>query len=249
MHDVAFERFIERFCNTSSTCVQVVVAAQSPADDGRATYATPLAAVGEVCPSLLPARFAMTPLMSVLHPERTNFWSGSSAPAGRQTAGRRQRISALVRPAALRGVLSRPQPLTASAPEGTSAARQARRGGPRVRAPGNRPSPPADNVTMRRPGPALSMTRRWRRTGSACRPAIRCRNAGSPRCSDAHPAAGREPESPMHDRHRRLPDSPSTPVTAYPVSRDGPASFRNAIVTASGRSGIRVSGQTDPRCV
>ena len=71
LHDVAFERFIERFCNTSSTCVQVVVAAQSPADDGRATYATPLAAVGEVCPSLLPARFAMTPLMSVLHPERT----------------------------------------------------------------------------------------------------------------------------------------------------------------------------------
>jgi hypothetical protein len=50
--------------------VHVVVAAQSPADYGRPTYATPLAAVGEVCPSLLPARFAMTPLMSVLHPER-----------------------------------------------------------------------------------------------------------------------------------------------------------------------------------
>ena len=26
--------------------------------------------------------------------------------------------------------------------------------------------------------PAPSMTRRWPRTGSACRPAIRCRNAG-----------------------------------------------------------------------
>ena len=50
--------------------VHVVVAAQSPADCGRATYATLLAAVGEVSPSLLPARFAMTPLMSVLHPER-----------------------------------------------------------------------------------------------------------------------------------------------------------------------------------
>jgi hypothetical protein len=47
------------------------------------------------------------------------------------------------------------------------------------------------------------MTRRWPRTGSACRQAARCRNDGSPRCSDAPPAAGREPESPMHDRHRR----------------------------------------------
>ena len=52
--------------------VHVVIAAQSTADDGRATYATPLAAGGEVCPSLLPARFAMTPLMSVLHPERSS---------------------------------------------------------------------------------------------------------------------------------------------------------------------------------
>ena len=48
------------------------------------------------------------------------------------------------------------------------------------------------------------MTRRWRRTGSACRPATRSRNAGSPRCSDAPPAAGREPESPMHGKHRRF---------------------------------------------
>ena len=109
----------------------------------------------------------------------------------------------MVRPAVLRRVLSRPQPLTASAPEGTSATRQTRRGGPRVRPPGSRPSPPAGSVTMRRLRPAPSMTRRWPRTGSACRPATRCRNAGSPRCSDAHPAAGREPESPMHDRHRR----------------------------------------------
>ena len=103
----------------------------------------------------------------------------------------------------LRRVLSRPQPLTASAPEGASATRQARRGGPQVRPPGSRPSPPAGSVTMRRLRPALSMTRRWPRTGSACRPATRCRNAGSPRCSDAPPAAGREPESPRHDKHRR----------------------------------------------
>ena len=134
---------------------------------------------------------------------RTSSWSGSSAPPGRQTAGRRQRTPATVRPAALRRVPSWPQLLTASAPPGASAARQARRGGRRVRAPGSRPSPPAGSVTMRCLRPALSMTRRWPRTGSACRPAIRFRNAGSPRCSDAHPAAGREPESPMHDRHRR----------------------------------------------
>jgi hypothetical protein len=31
----------------------------------------------------------------------------------------------------------------------------------------------------------------------------RKRNAGSPRCSGAHPAAGREPGSPMHGKHRR----------------------------------------------
>ena len=102
-----------------------------------------------------------------------------------------------------RHVLSRPQPLTASAPDGTSAAHQARRGGPRVRPPGSRPSSPAGSVTLRRLRPALSMVRRWPRTGSACRPATRCQNAGSPRCSAAHPAAGREPESPMHGKHRR----------------------------------------------
>jgi len=134
---------------------------------------------------------------------RVSFWSGSSAPPGRQTAGCRQRTPALVRPAVLRRVLSRPQSSTANAPEGTSAARQARCGGPRVRPPGSRLRPPADNVTMRRVRPALSMTRRWPRTGSACRPATRSRNAASPRCSGTHPAAGHEPESPMHDRQRR----------------------------------------------
>jgi hypothetical protein len=134
---------------------------------------------------------------------RTNFWSGSSAPAVRRHPGPRQNTSAMVRPAVPRRVLSRSQPLTASAPHGASAARQARRGGPRVRPPGTHPSPPADSVTMRRLRPALAMTRRWPRTGSACRPATRSRNAGSLRCSGAHPAAGREPESPMHGKHRR----------------------------------------------
>jgi hypothetical protein len=128
---------------------------------------------------------------------RMSFWSGSSAPAGLQTAGRHQRISELAWPAVLRGVLSRPQPLTASAPERTSAAGQTRRGAWPL---GSRP---AGSVTIRRLRPALSVMRRWPRTGSACRPAARCRNAGSPRCSDAPPAAGREPEWPMRGRHRR----------------------------------------------
>ena len=88
-------------------------------------------------------------------------------------------------------------------PEGATAARQTRRVGPRVRSLGSRPSPPADSVTMRCWRPALTMAPRWPRTGAACRPATRSRNAGSPGCSDAPPAAGREPESPMHDNHRR----------------------------------------------
>jgi 3-oxoadipate enol-lactonase len=61
---------------------------------------------------------------------------------------------------------------------GASATRQTRRGGPQARPPGCRLSPPTSSVTMRYLKPAPSMTRRWPRTGSACRPAIRFRNAG-----------------------------------------------------------------------
>ena len=70
---------------------------------------------------------------------------------------------------------------------------------PAGQAAGPSPAPPAG----RRVRPALSMTRRWPRTGLACRPATRCRNAVSRRCSGAHRAAGRGPGSPMHGRHRR----------------------------------------------
>jgi hypothetical protein len=140
--------------------------------------------------------------LSLSDPRRTSFWSGSSAPPGRQVTGRRPGTSARVRPAVLQRVRTRPQPLTATAPEKASATQQIRRGGPRVRPPRTRPFPPASSMTMRRLRPAQATTRRWPRTGSACRPATRFRNAGSPRCSDAHPAAGREPESPMQDRHR-----------------------------------------------
>jgi len=65
------------------------------------------------------------------------------------------------------------------------------------------PCSPAGSVPMRCWRPALSTTRRWPRTGSACRPATRSRNAGSPRCSDAPPAAGPEPESLRPGKHRR----------------------------------------------
>ena len=168
----------------------------------------------------------------------TNFWSGSSAPPGRQTANRRQSTCALARPAVPRRVLARPQPLMASASEGASAARQTRRGGPRVRPPGSRPSPPAGSVTVRCLRPALSMTRRWLRTGSACRPATRCRNAGSPRCSDAPPAAGREPESPMHDRHRRSPTR-RAPRSRHTRKQGRSGSLRNAIESPGFDGGFR----------
>jgi hypothetical protein len=105
-------------------------------------------------------------------------WSGSSARPERSNAGRRQSISAIVRHAVLRFIPSRFRPLTAIAPAGASATRQTRRAGPQVRPPGCRLSPPTSSVTMSYLKPAPSMTRRWPRTGSACRPAIRFRNVG-----------------------------------------------------------------------
>jgi hypothetical protein len=173
-------------------------------------------------------------------------WSGSSAPAGRQTADCQQRTPASVRLAVRRRVPSWPQPLTASAPPGASAARQARRGGPRVRPPGSRPSPQAGSVRMRCLRPALAMPRRWPRTGSVCRPAARCRNAGSPRCSGAHPVAGREPESPMHDRHRRsqTPRAPRSRLTR----KQGPSAVSpDAIVTCREDQESGPGGQPDAR--
>jgi len=110
---------------------------------------------------------------------------------------------AIARHAVLRLVPSRFGPLTAIAPAAASATRQTRRGGPQVRPPDCRLSPPASSVTVRYLKPAPSMTRRWPRTGSACGPAIRFRNVGWLRCSDAHPAAGRARESLTRDKHHR----------------------------------------------
>jgi hypothetical protein len=153
-------------------------------------------------PTAWPERWSRPGRPSVLW-ARTNSWPGSSAPPGRQTTDCQPSTSALARPAVLRRVLSRPQPLTTSAWQGASATRQTWRDGPRVRPPDSRPSPPAGSVARRRLQPGPSMTRRWPRTGSACRPAARCRNADSHRCSGAPPAAGLERESLMHDSHRR----------------------------------------------
>ena len=102
---------------------------------------------------------------------------------------------------------------------------------------------------MRRLRPALAMTRRWPRTGSACRPATRCRNAGSPRCSDTHPAAGHEPESPMHGKHRR---SQTRRVPRSRLTRkQGPSAVSpERDLTAPGRSGIRAwRSATSALCV
>jgi hypothetical protein len=132
-----------------------------------------------------------------------SFWSGSSALPGRLNRGRRQSTAVTVRPAVLTCVFPGPQQLTATDLAGAGATCQIQARGPRVRPPGGPPSPQVGSVMMRCLRPAPSMTRRWPPTRSACRPAIRFRNVGSPRCSDVHPAAGRERESPMHDKHHR----------------------------------------------
>jgi len=110
---------------------------------------------------------------------------------GRQNTGRRPGISARPRPAALRRVLPRPQPLAPGSPAGARATYQTRNGSLRLGSPGGRPSPPAGSVTRRYLRPASSKTPRWPRTGGAPGPAIRCPNASWPRCSDVRLAVGR----------------------------------------------------------
>ena len=129
------------------------------------------------------------------------------------------------------------------------ATQQTWRGGPRVRPPHTR-IPPAGSVTMRCFRPSAATTRRWPRTGSACRPATRCRNDGSPRCSDAHPAAGHEPESPRHDRHRRSRTrrAPRSPLNDTPRRHLGERTWRknppSAQVTARQRDQRRVCARS-----
>jgi hypothetical protein len=109
-----------------------------------------------------------------------SFWSGSSALPGRLNRGRRQSTAVTVRPAVLTCVFPGPQQLTATDLAGAGATCQIQARGPRVKPPGGPPSPQVGSVMMRCLRPAPSMTRRWPPTRSACRPAIRFRNVGSP---------------------------------------------------------------------
>ena len=154
----------------------------------------------------------------------------------------------MVGPAVLRCGLSRPQPSTASAAGGAGPAPQARRGGQRVRSPSSRPSPLEGSVTMRCLRPAPSMTRRWPRTGSACRPAIRCRNAGSSGCSDAHPVAGREREWPMPGKRRsRTCRAPRSRLNRRPRRHPGERTRSHEPSTAAMSLDIRAAARScDP---
>jgi hypothetical protein len=95
--------------------------------------------------------------------------------------------------------------LTAAA-DGELSGRNGRNASDQTRKPGDRsadsrPVTPMGSTTRRYLKPVPSTTRQLPRTGSACRPAIRCRNESSPRCSGVHPAAGRVPGSPRRGRY------------------------------------------------
>ena len=129
------------------------------------------------------------------------------------------------------------RPVPASAVDGERPGTSGSAWRPAGRRAGQSPIPASGQRDDRFRRIALSMTRRWPRTGSACRPATRCRNAGSHRCSDAHRAAGREPESPMHGKHRRSQTrrAPRSRLTR----KHGPSAVSpERDLTAPGRSGI-----------
>jgi hypothetical protein len=93
---------------------------------------------------------------------------------------------------------AQPQPLTASSTARAAATCPLRAGGRRV-------SRPARSMVTGFPELVPIIARRWPRTGSACKLAIRSLNASLPRCSDAPPAAGHVPGSPKHGNHREHP--------------------------------------------
>jgi len=122
---------------------------------------------------------------------------------GRQNTGRRPGISARPRPAALRRVLPRPQPLAPGSPAGARATYQTRNGSLRLGSPGGRPSPPAGSLTRRYLRPASSKTPRWPRTGGAPGPAIAVRTQAGPDV--------RTYVSPLGARHLQI----GTPIAEY----------------------------------
>ena len=135
---------------------------------------------------------------------RMNSWSGPSAPARRWNPSHRQGTAAGIRRAALRRDLPRPRPLAAGSTAGATATCPLP-GGRRISLPGSRPPPPPGTIVTGFPEPVPIMTKRRPRTGSARKPAIRCPNVSSPRCSAAPRAAGHAPGSPKHGNHRKDP--------------------------------------------
>jgi hypothetical protein len=105
---------------------------------------------------------------------------------------------AKMRRAAVRRLPPQPQPLTASSTARAAATCPLRAGGRRV-------SRPTRSMVTGFPEAVPIIARRWPRTGSACKLAIRSLNASLPRCSDAPPAAGHVPGSPKHGNHREHP--------------------------------------------
>jgi len=94
----------------------------------------------------------------------------------------------------------------AAAGDGELSGRSGRNASGQTREPGGRPGDsrlvtPLGSAPMRSLKLVPSTMRRWPRTCSACRPAIRCRNEGSPRCSGVHSAAGRVPGSPRRSKY------------------------------------------------
>jgi hypothetical protein len=119
-------------------------------------------------------------------PARTSCWSGSSAPPDRRNPSHRQNAAVIPPRAAQRRLPPRPRPQAAS------------------------------SMVTGLENPIPPMTRRWPRTGSACRPGIRSRSASSPRCSGAPPAAGHVPGSERHG------NPPRQPAVAAHGSRSAP---------------------------
>ena len=125
----------------------------------------------------------------------------------------------------------------ASALQGASTARQPRRGGPRVRPPGTRPSPSTRSVMRRCLRPALSTPRRWPRTGSACRPGNPLQKHGAAQMFGRTPAAGHEPGSPMPGKHRR-PQTLRPPWSRLPRKLGRSAVCAGSDRDAPDRSGV-----------
>ena len=136
---------------------------------------------------------------------RMSFWSGSSAPPGPWNVSHRQSIAAKIRRARLRRVPSRSQPLTADSPARATAVRSRRTGGRRVSPPDGQPTPADARDGDAAPQAAAgndAAVAAYRLSVNSRQSALRTQ--ARPGCSDAPPAAGHVPGSPMHGNHRSI---------------------------------------------